>query len=384
MSCNKTQKKLCQNDECKLCFDRSFASSSKARCFDIIKNKTVPRLVYASSSKKYWFVCDKCPHTYEKSTCNALKSGCPYCCVPQQKLCSSPDCSHCFDKSFASSEYSNLFDVENNGGLTSRDIFKHTSKKYKFRCDKCNHTFESRADHVANGHICPYCCIPSKTLCNDDECRQCFSKSFASSPMIKMFSNDNKGVNPRKIFKSSGEKYWFDCEYGHKYKASLDKIASGRRCPSCKNKTETLLYEFLSTLPYGEILTQYRLENCKNTLTNRSLPFDFALLDEKVIIELDGGQHFENVKYFKSDVKDRVYMDIFKQKCAISAGFSFFRIPQGYYFDIKTRATIQEWITCNVYTRKAKVYYYNPPDNSHLYDRHREIDEIFDLMTIEW
>ena len=57
------------------------------------------------------------------------------------------------------------------------------------------------------------------------------------------------------------------------------------------------------------------------------LPFDFVINERKIIIELDGKQHFEQIGNWNSPEETRKN-DIFKMKCANNNGFSVIRILQ--------------------------------------------------------
>ena len=59
-----------------------------------------------------------------------------------------------------------------------------------------------------------------------------FEKSFASHEKSKYWSNKNE-LKPNQVFKSSGKKYWFDCECGHEIEISLNNISGGQWCPYC-------------------------------------------------------------------------------------------------------------------------------------------------------
>jgi very-short-patch-repair endonuclease/DNA-directed RNA polymerase subunit RPC12/RpoP len=64
--CSKPAKKLCNSLECKLCFNKSFASIEKSKYFDFEKNKNVkPRDLFKNSAKKFWFNCNKCSNIFE-------------------------------------------------------------------------------------------------------------------------------------------------------------------------------------------------------------------------------------------------------------------------------------------------------------------------------
>ena len=102
-------------------------------------------------------------------------------------------------------------------------------------------------------------------------------------------------MTPRNVFNKSGIKYIFDCnKCNNDFECSLDKINNNRWCPYCKNKTELILYEKLRNI-YPELEQQYKIDWCRNLKTKKYLPFDFVLNNYKIIIELDGLQHFKQV-----------------------------------------------------------------------------------------
>ena len=85
----------------------------------------------------------------------------------------------------------------------------------------------------------------------------------------------------------------------------------GSECSLCKNKTEGKLYNFLlSEYINSNIIKQYKNEFCKN---KRLLPFDFLLIinNVKIIIELDGLQHFKQIMNWQSNDKTRK-IDVYK------------------------------------------------------------------------
>lgn len=105
------------------------------------------------------------------------------------------------------------------------------------------------------------------------------------------------------MFKSSNEKFWFTCENEHAFKSTLNNINNNNTwCPFCVNKTETKLYEWLKKF-YPEVKVQVKYNWCKN---NRCLPFDFCIEDLKLIIELDGDQHFKQVSNWTSVEKIQI------------------------------------------------------------------------------
>jgi very-short-patch-repair endonuclease len=66
---------------------------------------------------------------------------------------------------------------------------------------------------------------------------------------------------------------------------------------------------------------------CKNPLTSRHLPFDFVLRDKKIIIELDGPQHFFQVSNWISP-DEQFERDRYKERCANENGYFVIRLLQ--------------------------------------------------------
>ncbi len=320
------QKQLCGNLSCRDCFDKSFASHEKAKYWSD-KNELKPELVLKMGDKKIWFNCDKCNHDFEKQIKYVSKDGwCPYC--NSSKLCDNSSCITCFNLSFASNEKSKYWSNKNE--LKPRQISKGNGEKYWFDCDKCNHDFEKTIGDVTGYKCgwCPYCA--NKKMCDDEECKDCFDKSFASHEKVKYWSQKNK-ENPRKLFQGDSNKYWFDCNKCNlDFETILYNVKSGYWCPFCCNKTETKLYKYVKNI-YNSIIYQYRVEWCKN---KTYLPYDFCIPEYKIIIELDGKQHFEQVMNWNTP-EEQQKTDKYKEKCANDNGYSVIRILQIDVFDDK-------------------------------------------------
>jgi very-short-patch-repair endonuclease len=67
---------------------------------------------------------------------------------------------------------------------------------------------------------------------------------------------------------------------------------------------------------------------CKNPQTGRYLPFDILLKTNKIIVEVDGMQHFEVVKQWKSCPEEQLQRDTYKAIKALKHGYSMVRICQ--------------------------------------------------------
>lgn len=113
------------------------------------------------------------------------------------------------------------------------------------------------------------------------------------------------------------------CKEHHTFKQIPFVHLLGHGCPSCINKTEFKFYNKIKEL-YPEIKRQYKVEWCKNKLY---LPFDFAIEEYKIIIEIDGEQHFKQISNW-TPPEVQIEKDKYKMKCANDNGFSVIRLPQ--------------------------------------------------------
>jgi very-short-patch-repair endonuclease len=218
-------------------FERSFASHPKSE-FWSDKNCTRPTKVMKSSGKKFFFDCS-CGHVFESKLNNISSSNqwCPYCATPSKTLCPDIDCVLCFEKSFASHPKSKLWSSKNK--LKPRQVFKNTASKYWFDCNNCSHTSETQLNCISQGQ-CLYCATPSKVLCSDPECKECFERSFASCTRSEFWSNTNK-LKPREVFKNSSKKYWFNCNNcNHIFDLPLNTISRGCWCSYCATPPKRL------------------------------------------------------------------------------------------------------------------------------------------------
>lgn len=337
------RQKLCSDNECKTCFNKSFASHEKSIYWSQ-KNAKSPRESFLYSDDNCVFNCEKCSHEFDGVLKHISKGRwCPFCSEPPQRLCDDNTCKHCFNKSFASHEKSKYWSIKND--ISPRKVFKGTSNKYWFNCDKCHHEFNTvLSDISSHNRWCNYC--SNKILCDNEKCKTCFDKSFASHKRAKYWSYKNE-KSQRQVFLKSNKKYWLVCENGHEFECYLYSITQGGSwCPCCKNKTEKKMLDILSEK--YELIHQAKYDWCKNNDTDKYFPFDFELPDYKIIIELDGLQHFEQVMNWKSP-EENLERDLYKMNKAIENGYTIIRIFQeDVYYDKN------DWL--NKLTNSIKIY----------------------------
>ena len=298
-----------------ICFEKSFANNDKSR---FIVDKTINcLLVFNGSDSRHDFKCNECSHIFNMYI-YSIKSGswCPYC--SKQIMCKDKECICCFNKSFASIKKSKYL-VDKT--IDVKAIFKFTQQNHEFSCKTCKHSFIMRIDHVSNGHWCPYCSTPPKKICG--KCTFCVNKSFSIHPNSKYLVD--KTINTKLIFRHSNQKQLFKCKKcENEFEMKISKVYNGQWCPLCLYKTESKLYEFIIKNISQTCQRQKKFEWCKKI---NHLPFDFYIEELKLIIELDGPQHFKQVGKWK-DPKITLENDIYKMTSALENQISMIRILQ--------------------------------------------------------
>ena len=111
--------------------------------------------------------------------------------------------------------------------------------------------------------------------------------------------------------------------HGEFLQTPSNHITHKQGCNLCINKTETKLYEIMKKI-FPNLISQFKQEWCKK---KKFLPFDFCIPEYKIIIELDGRQHFQQVKNWCSP-EEQFENDKFKEECANNNGYSVIRLLQ--------------------------------------------------------
>ena len=172
--------------------------------------------------------------------------------------------------------------------------------------------FEQSPNNHLNGQGCQKCGHNMTIFSNEDFVKEAkkihgdkydYSKSSYSKMAVRLII----------ICKSHGE---FS-------QTPSNHITHRQGCNLCINKTETKLYEIMKKI-FPNLISQFKQEWCKN---KKSLPYDFCIPEYKIIIELDGRQHFQQVRNWSSP-QEQFENDKFKEECANNNGYSVIRLLQ--------------------------------------------------------
>lgn len=182
------------------------------------------------------------------------------------------------------------------------------NKPLLIQCTRCGYQ-RSISIHNASHSACPRCMGNIKRTLEDRQ-KDVFQKS--------------KGlVHIDKLKEGIGE---FACVEGHHFETKVNTFLMGSGgCPVCfSSKGELHIYQYLIEKGIS-FKRQVWFSSCRDKLP---LPFDFCV-DNHILIEYDGEQHFHPVKLFnKTDpFEDRVRRDNIKTKWAKQHGYELIRIP---------------------------------------------------------
>jgi len=231
--------KLCADETCQPCFDRSLASSARAACFVSSESGRAPRQLFKGTHDPCVWQCDKCPHQFQMPPYNVnakKKQWCPFCA--RQRLCDLGNaCSFCFNRSLASSPHAQHF-ISHPKGLSIQLVPLSCNIKCTWKCPACKHEFEKPPSAVTRalriGSFCPYCAISNSLLCKDDGCQFCFARSFASSVHVSKFVSHPNRLLPRQIFRFSHIICTWRCfACNHVSEKSREAVERGLGCKYC-------------------------------------------------------------------------------------------------------------------------------------------------------
>lgn len=328
--------------QCKICNSFGYWCEHNNRP-DLLKrwdynlNKKTPYEVSIATKFDQYFLCPKGIHKSELKNLNNLR-----------KQYGSSRCYQCdsigqfgidnISKNFIKEYWSDKNDTN------PFDINKFSNKKIWINCQNKDYhqDYEISTTNFRKGERCPYCA--SKKIHILDSLGTLFEKS------IKAWSDKNEKT-PFDYFPQSNKTVFWECE-NNKHDSYKRKIVSSVqadfRCPECvRKRNESFLQE--KVRKYLEnIFTNINHEHdCLlkpiNPDTGYVMPYDNEIVDIKLIIEVNGQQHYSKNSfngYFseqglspEESLKKRQLYDEYKKQFALDNGYSFLEIP--YWTDNK-------------------------------------------------
>ncbi len=311
----------------KICIHNSIATTHPeiAAQWHPIKNTINIDNISEGSGRKVWWLCPNtcsggCKHEWQATVASRCRAGhnCPHCvskiiCIHTSIITTHPNIANQWHPT------KNTISIES--------VTAGSKKKAWWLCTKtcsqgCSHEWEASIGDRCVGYGCPYC---SGRIC-------CIHNSIVTThPVVALqwHPTKNKELCINNVSKGSIKKTWWVCNNNHEWNASINARChsrGGTGCPTCKNKTARKLFDYITSL-FPDAISEYRADWCKNPYTNRHLPFDIFIPSLKVIIELDGAQHFRQISNWGTPAYTQL-KDVYKMRQANQNSIRIIRLLQ--------------------------------------------------------
>jgi hypothetical protein len=197
-----------------------------------------------------------------------------------------------------------------------------------FKCNICDNDeipFRKTFKSIEFGDGCPYCSGKKVGKKNN---------LFYLYPELcrEWDYNKNENLLPEYVTSGNPKKVWWMCpNCNQSYFSSISKRAKdGRGCPKCcESHLEKKISKFLND-NYIAYVPQMRFDDCKDVL---SLPFDFYIVENNILCEAQGEQHFFVSKFFggQEGYDYRKKHDVMKKEYCKQKNIELIEIP---YWDL--------------------------------------------------
>ncbi len=165
------------------------------------------------------------------------------------------------------------------------EIMPGTHKKVWWKCAK-GHEWCAEVKSRVAGVGCPFC--------NNKKVLKGFNDLETLNPeLAKEWHPSKNGIlTPADVTASSGKSVWWQCKYGHEWKASVCNRKAGRGCPQCADMLRT-------SFPEQAIFYYIKKEfpdavNGYKDIFSSSMELDIFIPSLKVGIEYDGKVYHSN------------------------------------------------------------------------------------------
>ena len=200
-----------------------------AKEWDAAKNvPLLPTQVISGTRRKVWWLCPK-GHSWRAAVFSrtTLGTGCPVC-TGRQALAGENDLATLYPDIAAQ------WDEEKNGALHPSNVTAGSNRRVWWRCEK-GHSYRAViAQRVQRGDGCPYC-ANRKVLPG-------FNDLATAAPLVAKQWHEtlNGALTPEMVTAGSHKKAWWQCSYGHVWKAAIYSRAGVQQCgcPVCAGKTK--------------------------------------------------------------------------------------------------------------------------------------------------
>lgn len=190
--------------------------------WDPVKNAGLqPEDVAGGSAKKAWWICSK-GHSWQAVISSRVAGkGCPYC--SGRKVLKGFN-----DLTTAAPELAAQWNYEKNGTLRPENV-TGTSHRKVWWTGMCGHVWKAQVANRRNGNGCPFC-AGRKVLAG-------FNDAKSNCPeLMPEWDYEKNQVLPERITAGSQREIWWQCGWGHSWKAKITERRRGNGCPYCSNR----------------------------------------------------------------------------------------------------------------------------------------------------
>lgn len=202
---------------------------SIANEWDAAKNvPLLPTQVISGTRRKVWWRCPK-GHSWRAAVYSrtTLGTGCPVC-TGRQALAGENDLATLYPDIAAQ------WDEEKNGVLHPNNVTAGSNRRVWWQCEKGHSYHAVIAQRVQRGGGCPYC-ANRKVLPG-------FNDLATAAPLVAKQWHEtlNGALTPEMVTAGSHKKAWWQCSYGHVWKAAIYSRAGVQQCgcPVCAGRTK--------------------------------------------------------------------------------------------------------------------------------------------------
>lgn len=272
---------------------------------------------YKNNNEKLEIKCPKCNDIFLMTYNNFhnQKQRCPKCSYKEK-----------FENQKLSYEYIKDKIEKENYVLLSKE-YKGCWEDLKIKCLKHDFVFYKNWHSFQQGKKCPKCGLEHRS-----------EKQKHDISYIKEYINSYGDALLSDKYENNSKKLKIKCDKGHIFYMSFVTYTQGHRCPICNiSKGEKRVSEILNKYKI-EYIPQKSFKDCK---FKKKLPFDFYLLQYKILIEYDGIGHYEIVNWCKNKNKafdnfiNTKIRDTVKNKFCKDNNIKLIRIPYWEYDNIE-------------------------------------------------
>lgn len=258
------------------------------------------------------------------------------------------------------------WNYERNKSLKPEQFTVKSGKEVWWKCSICGYEWLSKISNRSNGSGCPNCAnIESGKRTIRRQLNINGPLSDSKLLCLEDWDYQKNIITPSEINISSNKKVWWKCHIcGYEWEASPNVRSKGHRCPQC---VENDKISSIQRKTQDYLLTNYKYDlkhekDCsispKNPRTNYTMFYDNEIIisnDKKLIIEVNGEQHYKITEYVKMDArkhnitpqKELEYLqwkDLYKKQYALENGYYYLVLPYWTFNDESYKTLIDKKI----------------------------------------